>query len=41
MAEYALDQVWNGANVVQIFEATGMTIKDGDNDNKEEGKMVE
>ena len=41
VAEYVLDQVWNGVNVVQIFEATGMTIKDGDNDNKEEGKMVE
>ena len=41
MVEYALDQVWNGTNVVQIFEATGMTIKDGNNEDKEEGKIVE
>ena len=41
VAEYVLDQVWNGVNVVQIFEAMGITIKGGDNDNKEEGKMVE
>ena len=41
VTEYVLDQVWNGVNVVQIVEATGITIKGGDNDNKEEGKMVE
>ena len=37
VVEYVSAQVWNGANVVKIFEVMGMIIKDDDGDNGEEG----
>ena len=41
MVEYVLDQSYNGAHVVQIFQGMGVIIKGDNNDYEQEVNMFE
>ena len=38
--EYTLDHICNSMHMVEIFEATGMMIKDDNNENGQEGYII-